>query len=222
MKYLIFDAGSIISLTMNGLLPILDKLKQNFNGKFIITPDIKREIIDKPLKIKKYEFEAIKVKNLLNKGVLTLSSEIIPNDRVDKITIEVMKKANNCFEAKADRIRLIQKGEASCFAFALLCKSENLIATDERTARLLAESPEDLKRLMEKKLHTKLKLKKDSLNEFKKFRFIRSPELMYIAYKKNLFDLKKDKILLDALLYALKSKGAAISSREINEIKDMA
>ena len=32
MKYLIFDAGPIISLTMNGMLPIIEKLKGVFDG----------------------------------------------------------------------------------------------------------------------------------------------------------------------------------------------
>ena len=54
MKYLIFDAGPIISLTMNGLLPILEKLKKVFDGEFILTPSVKSEVIDRPMRIKKY------------------------------------------------------------------------------------------------------------------------------------------------------------------------
>ena len=54
MKYLILDAGPIISLTMNGLLWVLEKLKQDFDGEFIITPEIKQEVIDNPFRIKRF------------------------------------------------------------------------------------------------------------------------------------------------------------------------
>ena len=57
--------------------------------------------------------------------------------------------------------------------------------------------------------------------ESKKYRFIRSAELMYLAYKKGLLQ-EKTKEFLDAVLFALKFKGTAISSDEIDEIKRMA
>ena len=51
-KAIIFDSGTLISFSMNGLLPELRELKKIFNGKFLITKDVKREVIDKPIKIK--------------------------------------------------------------------------------------------------------------------------------------------------------------------------
>ena len=62
----------------------------------------------------------------------------------------------------------------------------------------------------------------ENLKDFKNFRFIRSTELVYIAYKNNLYDYKKDKLLLDALLYSLKHAGSSISTKEIEEIKSLA
>ena len=84
---------------------------------------------------------------------------------------------------------------------------------------MLTEAPENLERLMEKKLHTGIKVNMENLGFLKNFKFIRSSELLYVAYKKNLFEIKKDKTLLEALLYGVKFKGAAISSGEIDEIK---
>ena len=47
MKYLIFDAGPIISMTMNGLLPLIEKLKNECGGcEFVLTPAVKKEVID--------------------------------------------------------------------------------------------------------------------------------------------------------------------------------
>ena len=42
-KVLIFDSGSLISLSINGLLEELKKLKKIFNGEFIITKEVKKE-----------------------------------------------------------------------------------------------------------------------------------------------------------------------------------
>ena len=42
MKYLIFDAGPIISLTLNGMLPVIEKLKSVFDGAFLLTRALKR------------------------------------------------------------------------------------------------------------------------------------------------------------------------------------
>lgn len=221
-KFLIFDAGPLISLTMNGLLDILPKLKKVFNGEFVMTPQVKKEVVDRPLKIKKYELEGVKIKNLLDKGIIKLSTAFIPNNQLVKKARFYMNQANSLFRAKGEKINLIQEGEASCLAFSKLCGCDNVIIIDERTTRMLTEAPENIKQLMERKFHTPLEASHQHLEDFKGFKFIRSAELLYIAYKKNLFDLKKDKLLLDALLYGVKFKGAAISSREINEIKKLA
>jgi len=222
-KFLIFDAGPIISLTMNGLLPILEKLKQNFDGEFVITPDVEKEVVDRPLKIKKYALEGVKVQNLVEKGVLVLSSKFVANSALNKETKRILRVANSSFQDEkiGEKIKLIQDGEASILAFSNLCKCDNVIVIDERTTRMLTEAPEKLEHLMEKKLHTSIDANFNSLKELSKFKFIRSAELLYVAYKKDLIGLKKDKILLDALLYGVKFKGTAISSREIEKIKNL-
>ena len=54
MKSLVFDAGPIISLTMNNLLWLLDPLKVNFKGEFYIPMAVKGELVDRPLTTKKF------------------------------------------------------------------------------------------------------------------------------------------------------------------------
>ena len=83
---------------------------------------------------------------------------------------------------------------------------------------MLSEKPENLKKLLQKKLHVRIDIKKENLKHFKGFKIVRSTELIYIAYKKELVRIK-DKKILDALLYALKYKGCAISVDEIELIK---
>ena len=216
-KFLIFDAGPIISLSMNGLLDILENLKKEFRGEFILTPSVKKELVDNPLKIKKFELEAIRIKNLLDRKVLKLSSEFVKDNLLEKETRKVMEEINSSFLAY-EKINLIHEGEASCIAFSNLCRCENLIVIDERTTRILTEAPDNLKAIMERKLHTKIRVKYNNLKNLSKIRYIRSPEIVYIAYKKNLINLKSP-LLLDALLYSLKYKGASISSKEIEIMK---
>ena len=74
------------------------------------------------------------------------------------------------------------------------------------------------RKLMEGKLHTTILSRTENYKRFKDFKFIRSTELMYVAYKKGIVSSKDPKIL-DAILYALKFSGAAISDEEIAEIK---
>lgn len=221
MKFLIFDAGPFISLSMSGLIYVLERLKKEFNGEFIITPEVKKEVIDRPLNNKRYELGGLRILDLFERGIIKNSNDFIKNNILEKETEKILNIANSSL--KSDRaITLIQRGEASCLAFAKLCNCENAIVIDERTTRMLSENPENLKKMMESKLHTKLTININNLKEFKKLKFIRSPELLYIAYQKNLLNLKKEKNTLDAILYSVKYSGAAISPKEIEEIKKIA
>lgn len=224
MKYLIFDAGPIISLTMNGMLPIIEKLKGAFDGEFILTPNVKNEVVDRPMKIKKFKLEAIQVNDMIERGIFKLSTEIIPNQKLDIEIKQILKTTNGVLRTTqaGEKIKIIHEGEASCLAFSNLCGADNVIVIDERTTRMLTEAPQDLEKMMEKKLHTSLDAELSLLSKLKKFKFIRSAELLFIAYKKNLISIKKSKDLLDALLYGVKFKGAAISSMEIEEMKKLA
>jgi predicted nucleic acid-binding protein len=224
MKYLIFDAGPVISLAMNGMLPVIEKLRGVFDGEFVITPQVKNEIIDRPLKIKKFKLEAVQVRDLLDRGCFKMSTDIIPQQKLDIETKRLLKVANGVFRTtqSGEKIEVIHEGEASCLAFSKLCGADNVIVIDERSTRMLSESPKNLERMMEKKLHTPLDAQQSLLDSLKDFKFIRSAELLFVAYKKGLIPIKKNKDLLDALLYGVKFKGAAISSKEIEDMKKLA
>ncbi len=206
---------------MNGLIYLLKELKQNFKGKFIIPQAVKKEVIDRPLTIKRFQLGAIRINSLLKDKVLELPASInISEPQIQEKTREILKKANNSFLTKRGYMEIIQKGEAACLALSMLAKEkgiEDVLVVDERTTRMLGESPENLRKLFEKKLHTKVQLKQD-FNFLRNLKFIRSSELAYIGYKKNLIKLE-GKNVLEALLYATKFKGASISRQEIEEAK---
>lgn len=222
MKALIFDASTLISFAMNGLYDELRKLKGIFDGKFIITKEVKGEVIDRPLTIKRFELEALKIKQLLDEGVLELPSSLNISDKeISKNAYRFIEIANTTFKSRKDHIKLIDLGEASCVALARILEDrriENVLAIDERTIRMLIEKPENLEKLLENKLHSEIILNKENLKRFKGFKIIRSTELVYLAYKKGLIDLKYG-MVLDALLYAMKFKGCSISEEEIREVE---
>ena len=224
-KAIIFDSGALISFSMNGITRILSGLKGAFKGKFLITQEVKREIIDVPIRIKKFELEALKIKKLLDDGILELPSSVgISDSEIEKADQRFLEIANSTFNGRGRDIHILDHGEASCLALSKILTEkgiDNIIAVDERTTRLLVERPENLKHIFEERMNTKVTIKSENTKFFKGFRIIRSAELAYVAYKKNLVDLKDGNLVLDALLYALKFKGAAISGEEIEEIKRM-
>ncbi len=222
-KAIVFDSGSLISLSMNGLLDVIKNLKKNFGGSFVITEDVKRELVDYPIKRKQFELEALRVRELIEEGILVMPDSLgLDNKIIMNKSDEIMNMVNEMFVSHKRPVKIFHSGEASCLAVSKLLSEkgiENVIAVDERTTRILIEKPHNLKELLERKMHTRIDFRKGSFDYFRDFRVIRSAEILYVAWKKKLVNIKDGELLLDALLYAVKFKGCAISSDEIEEIK---
>ncbi len=223
-KVLIFDASSLISISMAGLIEELKELKKSFNGSFLITNEIKKELVDIPLQVKKFKLEALRINELIKEKILEFPEKFnIQKKEISKETEKYLKLANTIFETKNNCITLIHSGEASCLGLSNLLTQKNIknvLLIDERTTRVLIESPKNIKEILEKKLHSKIVFKKDNFKEFADFKILRSVELIFFAYKKGIIKIKDGNDLLDALLYALKYKGCAVSFEEIEELKE--
>lgn len=222
MKAIIFDAGTIINFAMNGLLDILAKLKKDFKGKFIITERVKEEAIDRPLTIKRFELEALMIKKLFDEGIFELPYDLVKKDEIIAERNKMLDLLNHTYYTKGEFMKIVHGGGTSSLALSLILSKkgiDNVVAVDERTARMLVENPENLRQLFSQKLHTKVEMKKD-ISFIKGIRIIRSSELLYLAYKKGLVDLK-DHNVLEALLYAVKFKGCSISFEEIEQMKKL-
>jgi len=224
MKYLIFDSGSLINFTSNSLLSVFEELKNIFPGEFLITNEIKYETIDHPLKVKRFEWGALRIKQLLDRGIVKLAEgKFIDASELKKSSKKVLETANSTFFAKNEPIQIIERGESEVLALSKYMtdrKKENAIVIDERTARVLVERPENLRKLLKKKLHTDVKATHSNFDQFRGYTVIRSTELAYIAYKKGFIELK-DKKALEAVIYALKFGGCSISDREVQMFKRM-
>lgn len=223
-KALFFDTGPIITLVMSRLVWILPELKKKFGGKFYITPAVKRELVTRPMDIKRFEFEALQALKLIKDGVLEVYEDV-PLKEVERLhTI-----ANSSFKIDGKNMEIIQSGEIESVVCALKAGAEAMVM-DERTMRLFIENNTEMKALLERRFQKPITVEKDNMNSFSKelgsIKIIRSIELVGVAYKMKLLDsyLPEQKngreILLEAVLWAAKFNGAAVTEHEVEEMKD--
>jgi len=223
MKSLMFDSGPIISLTMNNLLWIVEPLKKVFRGDFYIPESVKAELVDDPLKTKKFKFEALQIQELITNGTL----KVLDDDLTKPGTLFMLELANSCFQAYNRNLTLVHYGEIASVVAAQRLNS--VLVMDERITRELVEHPEHLSKLMQKKLHTKIQVNLEKVEEFKKqtqnLKIIRSTELAAVAFEKGLLNKylsavipNPRKAVLESILWGLKLNGCAINERGIKAI----
>ncbi len=221
---LFFDAGPIITLVMSRLAFILPELKKIFNGKFYITPSVQYELVQRPLTTKRFEFEALEVMKMIKEGTLEVYGNI-PTKQVQSFK----KLANSAFSMGKKTLDILQEGEMESITSALQHNAS--IVMDERTLRLLIESNQDMKSLLEHRNKSKVTTNKEKMDQFSKqfssIPIVRSIELAAVAIQKGLLQnylppLKHgEEILHDAVLWATKFNGCAVSEHEIEELKQI-
>lgn len=221
-KSLIFDAGPVITMTMNNLLGTLDPLKKILNADFIITKGVHEELIEKPLKTRRHKLEAFQVLPYIkDKTLHTIKQEYIQTK-----TDEYLELINNTYFAFGNPIQIVHQGEMEAIALMKMIGSQTLVV-DERTTRYLIESPSKVKKRFEHRLHTRVHVDKAKLAKIKKefagLRAIRSIELLTVAFEEGCFDdliktldtktARKD--FFEGMLWGLKLAGCGVGEREI-------
>lgn len=217
---IVCDASSLISLSDTGLLGALVMLKKNMKGELLITEGVIDESINNPIKRPEYAFSAIKIKRALLSKVFRVIR--YRHNTYDKI----MRTANNMFYT--DRpFHLVNHGETEMLA-AAVDNGVKYVLMDERTTRMLIESPLELKKHIENEFRIRLNINDRLFDEFKEIasgvKIIRSTEILALAKQKGYFK-KFEKLEQDAFraaLYALKFNGCSISFDEIEELSRLA
>ena len=221
MNDLIFDTSSIISIATNNLLGVLEQLKKSFKGDFIISNDVKREVLDHPLKTRKYKLEAIMISNLIQNNIIRTYSNV----NLERKTINLLNLCNDIFLSNGKPIKILDKAEVEALVLTQILKGTYVV--DERNIRLLVEDYRKLAKLLERKLNRKITINNQNIklfkSELKDINIIRSAELMTIAFEKGMFSEYENKYsskknILDGILWGLRLRGCAISTEEINEI----
>lgn len=224
MKIIFFDAGPIISLVMSRLEWILPELKKKFNGKFYITPAVEYELVERPITIKRFQFEALQVLKLIREGTLEVYKEV-PAEKAR----ELENLADSSFRIEKKYIDLMQRGEMESVASALKTNADAVVV-DERTLRLFIENSSEMEKLLERRFQRDVIPVPQMMKQFSKqlqgINIIRSIELVSVAYKMGLLNpyvpqRKEGKeILLESVLWATKFNGCAVTGQEVEEIKE--
>lgn len=209
MNKVVCDSSSIISISENCLLGLLPK----FRTEFVVPKGVEKEIVDKPLRVNEFEFKALRLKEAIKDGLISVLDVPGVSERANQILAE----ANSLFQP---RVKILHEGEAECLALLELIGGKTLMI-DERTTRLLIEDPLSLGNFIQHRTSFKVRMNEelalDFSERFSNVNVIRSTELVAVAYERGFLDKFGDGHLLHASLYALKFAGCAIAKKEIDE-----
>lgn len=215
MNEIVFDSSSIISISQNCLMNVLENLSKKTNSSFRITKAVEFESVLKPLKINRFELNALRIKKAIDSNWLKVEKEEIDSSELENL-------ANNIFFAENKPIKVIHAGEAETLA---LYKKFNaaVMIIDERTTRMLIEEPKNLVKKLRFNYRRKIKMNNTNLKKFLsvvgKIKIARSSELIAKAFDLGCFEgeLENSVKSLEAALYGLKFNGCAVSLEEIEE-----
>ncbi len=213
MNEIIFDSSSIISVSQNCLMKVLENLSKKTSSSFIIPKSVEFESVIRPLKINKFELNALRIKKAIELGWLKTEETEVDSSKVEAF-------ANNIFFSENKPVKIIHKGEAETIALYKKLNASVLVI-DERTTRMLIEEPKNLQKKLRFNYKKNIKLNKTNLNKFSSFtgkiNIVRSAELIAEAFDLDCFkgELENSAKALEASLYALKFNGCSVSIKEI-------
>ncbi|MCX8166929.1 MAG: hypothetical protein N3E37_03695 [Candidatus Micrarchaeota archaeon] len=219
-KTVICDSSVLVCLSNSALMSVIDFLVEKAKIRFVIPYEVYQECILHPDQIKAHAWSSIKIKQMTVKG----SVEVVNlTDEEKKLSDYIYNLGNNSFFSGSIPITLFHKGELEVLALAL-SRDYKYIAIDERTTRVFFEDYRLLLKHLEHEFSTRINVSSRNINEllslFGSKVFLRSSELLYIAYKKGYFNSFRDDRdkALEYSLYAVKYRGCSISFKEISEL----
>ena len=217
MKKVIFDSSALISLSSSCLFNGVGRMFESDGIRGIISSGVELESIINPMRVKRLELNAVRIRHGIEEGWL----ELVRLDEKDQSEVEkIMQKANHSLYSARGNLSLLQLGEVEALLLAEKLGAK-VVAVDERTTRMLIEEPEKLRQLISSRRHTGIQKDSSMVRElderFGGLSFVRSSELVALAFEKGflLEEIGSGKKALEAALYSLKYMGCALSSSEI-------
>jgi hypothetical protein len=213
---IVFDSSTLISFSESCLVGSLPFLKEKTGARFLITPEVRNEIVSRPLHVSQHAFSALRLRKLLDDGVLEVA------EPPEGLARELLSIANSLFIIRGGPVEILQAGEAECVAL-LAAKGAGAIAVDEKTTRLLLEDPNLMLDKIRMEFRSKVEINGERLREWRKTAgaatVLRSSELLAIAAEKGYFkDFgKSEGEVLHAALFSLRSAGCSLTGRELGE-----
>jgi hypothetical protein len=177
---------------------------------------VKHELVDRPMRSKKFELKALRIREYINNGIVTMVDQKGVSDRAKEIT----RLANALFKYGKHSVRIVHEGEAQSLALLEKIGSGSLLI-DERTTRLLIEDLDSLKKYIQHRTGFHLKVNKQVARDLKGrlsgIPVMRSSEVLAYAFENGNLDRLGGAETLHASLYGLKFAGCAITSDEIEQ-----
>ncbi|RLG18111.1 hypothetical protein DRN75_02500 [Nanoarchaeota archaeon] len=217
----VMDTSTVIVSAANCMLPLLKEIK---SAKWVIPVWVREEAIGRALEITRFAYQAIRIESAIKENTIN----VMYNESARELSEKLLYLANNTFKARGKWIKIVHKGEVGVIALAKTIGAE-YVAIDERTARTLVENPEQIKELLERRLHTNIEINTRNLQAVRDItnglKVIRSAEIFVQAFKMGLFNRYINGInrakLIRSVLWALKYKGCAIKRSEIEKYVEL-
>ena len=213
---IVFDSSTLISFSESCLVGALPFLKEKTGARFLITPEVRNEIVNRPLHVSAHAFSALRLRRLIDERVLEVAEP--PQGTAETL----LSLANGLFVIKGGPVEIFQAGEAECVAF-LAAGGADAIAVDEKTTRLLLEDPYKMLDKVRMEFRSKVDIDAEKLRQWRKLvgtaTVMRSSELLAIAAEKGYlreFGSSQGEAL-HAALFSLKSAGCSLTTKELGE-----
>jgi predicted nucleic acid-binding protein len=180
-------------------------------------PKVIEESYTNPVSTKRLELNAFRIKKSITSRTVK-ESPITPQVRKD--SLEIMALANSAFSVDGSFLQIVHEGEAECLALAKNVGAK-AIFMDERTTRALIENPGRLRGILERRQDKRVEMNLEPIEKLRELigeiKFFRSIEILAIAYEQGLFakELEESDRSLEAVLYACKFNGCAVSENQI-------
>ena len=216
-KKIVLDSSTIITISDNCMIKILKALSEREGISFLIPESVYRESVETPLRIRRFELNAIRIRDAVLEGYLTL---VKSGPEVRSRLQGLQENADRLCTADGQRMRLLHIGEMETLALAKEINADAL-GIDERTTRMLVEEPENMLAFLRKRHSGKILMDHGAVEEFRRVygntKIFRSTEIIALAYEDGSFEgeLSSTKQSLEAALFAAKYAGCAVSTDEI-------
>jgi len=213
---MVFDASALISVSQTCLIKILGSLQKELDAEFFIPQTVFEEAVQRPIQIKRFELNAIRIKKAIEDNWFKVVSS-----KDGQLFGQIEEIANNCFFVNGKPIALLQRGEIEALCLVKELSAE-AFAIDERTTRMLIENPVQLQGIMQERRGKSISIEKNRVGQFgamfRETAIVRSVELIVLADELGLLkeELPLGQQSLEAALFAAKYSGCAVSGREIN------
>ena len=218
-RTIVVDSSSIITISDNCMIKVVRNLAQISGIKFVLPESVYEESVVRPLSIKRYELNAVRIKDAVQDGYISV---VRTTQSVARAMDEIGEASDRICTAGGKALKLIQRGETEALALANELGVKTVLV-DERTTRMLVEEPQNMHGVLERRHERKIVINPDAAHRFmgmfENFKIVRSVELIALAYESGAFgeELHKSREALEASLWAAKYAGCAVSEDEIRK-----